>query len=547
MDGNQPSRAPHSPGRPLWRWFLVGGSVLLLFGMLFLPYISTRAADLLVNGWLPAQGVEDAYLPMVLRDAPMQSDTPTPTSTDTPTLTLVLTNTPTPTITQTPSPTRTGTQPTSTSTVTPTATGTLTAVTTLTVKVTPTEAKIGGSFTFTIEIVNSGSGPTTDATISDSFPSYIDITSVTTTKGTVQKSAHSFTVSIGPIIGGEKITIVAVVKVNNSASKTETLGNLVTLTYGTTTKTASVNYKVVVTGLPGTGELPLDWRERALAGSPRGSSGLLTVTLLGLLGGLLLLSGFLMRQGAATASRWMIGVGLLALFAALTAAFTILTRPAEPVLPDALLPVTATLSGQPGEASGPATHEPAYLYATPEAIPVVTLPSYPIPSPVVSITQVPGDSGPDTSPVVRIAIPALTLDTVVKYVPWDGLSWWIMGLREEVAWLGNTSWPGLGGNTGLAAHVTVRGLGDGPFRYIGDLPAGETVILYTEQNIYTYAVRSSEVVDESVLEVTYSTDNPQITLITCTDWSDEMGMYTMRLVVYADLMQVEPIVRSGSH
>lgn len=539
MDLEQPSRTPRGPVQNLWRWFLVGGSILLVFGLLFWPYVSTRAADLLANGgWLPAQGGEEAYLPLVLRNAPMQSDTPIPTVTLTPT------ETPTPTVTQTSTPTQTGTQPTTTRTPTPTQEGTLTVKTTLTVKVTPTQANIGGSFTFTIKVVNTGTGPTTDAVIADSFPSYIDVTSVTTSKGSVQKSAHSFTVTLGPVLGGEEITITVVAKVNNSASKTETISNVVTLSYGTTTKTASVNYKILITGLPGTGELPLDWRERSIPPPPGPS--LLTVSLLGLLGGLLVLSGFLLRQGAATASRWMMGVGLLALFAALTAAFTILTRPVEPDIPEALPPITATLAGLPGDASGQAPHEPAYLYATPEAIPVVTLPSYPIPSPVVSLTPEPGESGPDTSPVVRIAIPALTLDTVVKYVPWDGLSWWIMGLREEVAWLGNTSWPGLGGNTALAAHVTLRGLGDGPFRYIEDLPVGETVILYTEQNIYSYAVRASEIVEEDDLEVTYATDNPQITLITCVDWDDALGMYTRRLIVYADLVQVEPIVRSGS-
>jgi sortase A len=184
---------------------------------------------------------------------------------------------------------------------------------------------------------------------------------------------------------------------------------------------------------------------------------------------------------------------------------------------------------------------PASAFSTPEAVPIVTLPNYPIPTPVVTITPKPGESGPDTSPVVRIAIPGILLDTEVKYVPYDGVTWMISGLREEVAWMGNTSWPGLGGNTGLAGHVTVAGLGDGPFRHLDELTAGEVVILYTENNAYTYTVRESRITDDGDMSVTLATDNPQITLITCVNWDQESHTYLNRLIVFADLVRTEPI------
>jgi sortase A len=162
---------------------------------------------------------------------------------------------------------------------------------------------------------------------------------------------------------------------------------------------------------------------------------------------------------------------------------------------------------------------PASAFSTPEAIvPIVTLPNYPIPTPVITITPQPGEPEPDTSPVVRIVIPGISLDTEVKYVPYDGNSWMINGLRQEVAWMGSTSWPGLGSNTALAGHVTVAGMGDGPFRYLDELPTGEVVILYTEKNMYTYHVRESLVTDDGNMSVTLASVNPQITLITCVDW-----------------------------
>jgi sortase A len=133
------------------------------------------------------------------------------------------------------------------------------------------------------------------------------------------------------------------------------------------------------------------------------------------------------------------------------------------------------------------------------------------------------------------------LDTVVKYVPFDGVTWMIAGLRQEVAWMGDTSWPGLGGNTGLAGHVTVAGMGDGPFRHLDELPTGEVVLLYTEKNIYTYQVRESKVTDDGDLSVISPTNDAQITLITCVDWDEDNHLYLNRLVVFADLIHTEPI------
>jgi sortase (surface protein transpeptidase) len=41
--------------------------------------------------------------------------------------------------------------------------------------------------------------------------------------------------------------------------------------------------------------------------------------------------------------------------------------------------------------------------------------------------------------------------------------------------------------------------------------------------MYTYQVRDKEIVSEDALSVTYATDNPQITLVTCTEWDEERG------------------------
>ncbi len=190
---------------------------------------------------------------------PTETSTLTATPTDTSTVTPTGTVTPTSTSTSTVTPTVTGTQP--TKTATPTVTGTLTIIPSLKVAVQPSQAKINENFSFAIEVGNNGTGPTTNNIVLDSFPTYIDVLTVTTSRGTITKLAHSFVITIGDVVPGEKITIVAGVKVNSTLTRTETVANVVTLTYDVSkSMTASVNYKVIFQTLPPTGELPLNWR-----------------------------------------------------------------------------------------------------------------------------------------------------------------------------------------------------------------------------------------------------------------------------------------------
>jgi LPXTG-site transpeptidase (sortase) family protein len=205
--------------------------------------------------------------------------------------------------------------------------------------------------------------------------------------------------------------------------------------------------------------------------------------------------------------------------------------------PIAAGPVPATAAAEAQETPVPTDEALTITWATPEVI--ETLPDYPIPTP--AITSTPGEDPPDSTAIQRILIPALGLDTVVKYVPYDGYTWMIAGLRNEVAWMGDTSWPGLGGNTALAGHITLREGGNGPFRYLEELVAGDEVTLFTEQNIYKYRVRERQVVSQTDMSVVKPGDTKELTLITCTGWDADSRFYLERLVVSADLFDVEPI------
>ena len=435
---------------------------------------------------------------------PTETETPSPTPTNTATSTATETGTATSTATSTDTPTVTGTPPTKTPTVSPTITGTITPVPSIKVTVTPVSAKVNESLTFTIEAGNKGYINTQNNIVFDSFPTYIDVSTVTTSRGTITKLTHSFVVTIGDMVPNEKVTIIATVKVNSTLTKNEVTANLVTLAYDFSKSiTASVNYTAVYQALPHTGELPLYWHQSRI----KPASLIPGIILLGLGAGLLLF-GIWFKVGSKRDSYWMIAIGSLLIILGFVAGIN-----AAGLLPPTQLdtsPLTeATSNGNLAQnpplqltATG-LPRLPASAFSTPEEIvPVVTLPDYPIPTPEITVTPKPGETEPDTSPIVRIVIPGISVDTEVKYVPFDGYSWLINGLREEVAWMGNTSWPGLGGNTALAGHVTVAGLGDGPFRHLDEVLAGEVVILFTEKNMYTYNVRERIITDDGDMSVT---------------------------------------------
>ncbi|MBI5828715.1 MAG: hypothetical protein HZB20_04065 [Chloroflexi bacterium] len=124
-----------------------------------------------------------------------------------------------------------------------------------------------------------------------------------------------------------------------------------------------------------------------------------------------------------------VGVGVFAMLPgwARTTASPVVANAAQ--LPTLLLP-----------AAQPASVAVAAPTSTEEPEPAP--PTYPTPTPPVVL---PADTGvqspqaaPDTSSVMRIVIPSQGVDAVVKYVPFDGLTWNMTGLRQEVARLGDT-------------------------------------------------------------------------------------------------------------
>jgi LPXTG-site transpeptidase (sortase) family protein len=151
----------------------------------------------------------------------------------------------------------------------------------------------------------------------------------------------------------------------------------------------------------------------------------------------------------------------------------------------------------------------------------------------------------DSSPVQRVIIPALAVDARVMSMPRSGDSWDLNGLRDNVGWLEGTSLPGLGGNTVLAGHIMVLYIGAGPFRYLHHLKPGDEILVDTLQKRYSFLVTDQFTVAETDVQILADTDEPQLTLFTCSNWDPENEHYWKRRVVTARLNEVQNLAEGG--
>ena len=331
-------------------------------------------------------------------------------------------------------------------------------------------------------------------------------------------------------------TVSTTIIVTNSSSISYYFGSSLT----PTTRTSSITFTLQpASTLPPTGFAPLDTQENRWK-----SVGLVVSLLLGWIAVCVLAYSLWAKisQRSRADRFFKIGLSLAAIAFVLGMAawlvkaepgtgiqVSLATEPTPTSVYVGTLPVQLRPSPLPGELSTPLALE--------------TLPSYPIPTPKITATAQPGESQVDTSPVTRMLIPNLGVDAEVKYVPFSGLTWLISGLQYEIAWMGETSWPGLGGNTGLAGHVTLRNGAAGPLYNLYTVKPGDQVILYTEQNEYIYTVREQRLVEETDLTVLAPSDRPQLTLVTCDEWNTTMKLYLKRRILFADLKTVLPLVR----
>jgi sortase A len=192
-------------------------------------------------------------------------------------------------------------------------------------------------------------------------------------------------------------------------------------------------------------------------------------------------------------------------------------------------------------ADAPPVDTPATLLLTvaPTAVPLA-------PAVTPNIGQQPAPAAPIPEPpattlgglATRLVIPAIGLDIPVVLAPYQGDSWRVDHLGYLVGQLEGTAPPGSTGNIVLGGHFTLAETngGPGPFYNLKQLMPGDTVLVYRGEESFAYVIDGFQTVDATSVEVTYSTEIPQLTLLTCTQWDRNQGQYVKRLIVKGRLL-----------
>ena len=205
---------------------------------------------------------------------------------------------------------------------------------------------------------------------------------------------------------------------------------------------------------------------------------------------------------------WVLGTGINILSNLNRDAASALVQPTltpTPIISAVVLPSGHTPPGQgvevqPNDAEIPANLRPL----------VQAMASLPIPT-----------SGPEQAQ--RVQIPAISVDApIVQGDGWEQLK---KGVGQHIG----SPDPGQAGNLVLSAHNDIFGE---IFRNLDQLKTGDQIVIYTNQNPYTYVVTNSQIVLPTQVEVMASTNKPTITLISCYPYRVD----NHRIVITAELV-----------
>ena len=138
---------------------------------------------------------------------------------------------------------------------------------------------------------------------------------------------------------------------------------------------------------------------------------------------------------------------------------------------------------------------------------------------------------PDSIPsdAHELLVPSMVLDATIN----EGSS--ISTLRQGLWRIPHSSTPDKGSNTVIAAHRYTYTNPRGMFYHLDQVHIGDPIAILWNGKKYTYTVTETKQVPPSAVEVEAATDNPQLTLYTCTPlWNPKD-----RLVVVARLESIE--------
>ncbi|MGW1464474.1 class F sortase [Streptomyces sp. NPDC002308] len=143
---------------------------------------------------------------------------------------------------------------------------------------------------------------------------------------------------------------------------------------------------------------------------------------------------------------------------------------------------------------------------------------------------------------LRLEVPAIGVDTPVVRLGLaaDGtVEVPAITAHDRAGWYEHGPTPGQTGPAVLLGHVTVGSYGDGVFRHLAQLRAGDRVVVRLEDSTAAeFAVFATRTVAKAAFpteEVYGNVDRPELRLITCGGGRDSDGGYQDNVIVFAAL------------
>ncbi|NDJ75897.1 MAG: DUF11 domain-containing protein [Chloroflexi bacterium] len=428
----------------------------------------------------------------------------------------------------------------------------------------------GDTVTWTVEVRNGGTNPMGILSMRDEFPSTLTIVSVVQGGTQLFPEGNVYTVdTTEPLAPGESIIITVTTTVNADVVPPAQITNTFCATREGGEEVcddATVNIGPEASELPATGS------------EPRAPLGFRLDGLFGVLlvGALMLLMGSQPSNRRTTLAGLFVIVALIAIGGAAVLLVTQdsdddgdtgtpvsevdeeaeageeeLEPPSgaeadvadqEPDGPEEQVEVSPETSTDPSQ--GPDASE-----STPLPTPLPTTP--PPPATATATPQADSDSlfvsPPSATPYIQptpdgvryLEIPKLPefgqQQIQIQPLPFENGTWDISAMRWAVGWLEGTTWMEEDwGNTVLAAHLQFNFDDPGPFYNLDQLEVGDEIIVREgEYRTYTFMVTEKNTVSPDDWTVTAPTNDPTLTLITCTNWDQSYGVFSERLVVRA--------------
>ncbi len=206
------------------------------------------------------------------------------------------------------------------------------------------------------------------------------------------------------------------------------------------------------------------------------------------------------------------------------------SQSAAPVAVSTLAP-TNTPASQTETAIPPASAEPS-----PTQEPTI------VPTQTEAATETASSGSSENGTLI---IDKIDLNGGIVPVPIIDNQWQVEELRQDVGLLaGGGRFPGDEKSMILAGHATTFWPVKGPFAKLpGLVPNDEIVYVYDNQE-YTYKISRLVWADPDNAKILNSNNGDQLILVTCGDYDYFVGRYDQRLVVFADLIDVNPLANN---